>query len=750
VAVLQHSRSVTARPQQALSSAIWELLEVRWAVLATALFAAGGLAQLLGAPAPVWWALYLACYASGGWKPALSGLQALRNKSLDVDLLMVVAAIAAAAIGHVFDGALLIVIFATSGALEAVVTHRTADSVRSLLGLAPEQATRLSSDGDEDLVDTAELAVDDFVLIRPGERVGADAEVVDGASEVDQSSITGEPLPVLKQPGDQVFAGSLNGAGALRVRVAREAADSVVARIVALVEQASATKAKTQLFIERVEQRYSVGVVLATVALFAIPLAWGAALEPTLLRAMTFMIVASPCAVVLATMPPLLSMIANTGRHGVLVKSAVATEQFGHTSVVAFDKTGTLTEGIPRVAEIEAVTAGISAEDVLTLAAAAEQPSEHPVARAVLAAARERKLRIPCAKEFVSAPGQGVTATVCGHLVRVGSAALLDCMPTSQGGDETAQAEALVAELEHAGRTAVVVLIDEIPAGVLAIADRLQPDACDTVAALTMLTGRSPVLLTGDNAGAARRLAAEVGIADVRAGLLPADKVDAVKTLRAEGNTVLLVGDGVNDAPAMAAADIGVAMGRHGSDLALETSDSIIVRDELATLPKVIDLSRRARRVVMANLAFAVAVIGALVTWDILGTLPLPLGVAGHEGSTVVVGLNGLRLLRAAVWRRARPSIRPPSGSTQSRLPGQSWEKCLPSQPAEHGSTQRCDDAAPQIRQPRGDGPRFDELQGFVAESAIGRQRPTQSNSSARSHGGRERVGGGCQDTEHE
>jgi heavy metal translocating P-type ATPase len=668
-------RPRVVRAPRSVWSRLWDLTEIRWAALATGLFAVGGLAQLLGAPAPVWWTLYLACYVTGGWEPALAGLRALRERTLDVDVLMIVAALAAAAIGQVFDGALLIVIFATSGALEAFVTRRTADSVRALLDLAPERATRLSCEDAEasakddraedagagEVVDTAELVVGDLVLVRPGERIGADGRVVGGVSEVDQASITGEPMPVLKQPGAEVFAGTLNGTGALRIRVGRAAADSVVARIVALVEQASATKARTQLFIEKVEQRYSVAVVVATVALVAIPLAFGAGFTPTLLRAMTFMIVASPCAVVLATMPPLLSTIANAGRHGLLVKSALVMERFGQTTLVAFDKTGTLTEGTPRVAEIEPIPrVGLSTDDVLALAAGAEQPSEHPIARAVVAAARDRNLSVPAAEGFSSTPGRGVTAVVAGRPVRVGSPALLaettdPTGPTADVGDAVRRALGLAGQLENVGRTAVVVLVDNAPAAVLGIADRLRPDARDTVAALTALTGNSPVLLTGDNPRAAARLAAEVGITDIRAGLLPADKVDAVKAWQADGHRVLLVGDGVNDAPAMAAANLGVAMGRRGSDLALETADAIIVRDELGTLATVIGLSRRARRVVSANLAFAATVIVALVTWDIASTLPLPLGVAGHEGSTVVVGLNGLRLLRAAAWRRAAP-----------------------------------------------------------------------------------------------
>ncbi|MDQ2826389.1 MAG: heavy metal translocating P-type ATPase [Actinomycetota bacterium] len=652
---------VERRPaSRAPTSSLWRVLslgEVRWAAAATVLFALGGAAQLGRAPAAVWWAFYLACYATGGWEPALAALRALREKTLDVDLLMIVAGLIAASIGQVVDGALLIVIFATSGALEAFATRRTADSVRALLDVAPEEATRLGPDGHEELVATAELLIGDMVLVRPGERIGADGEVLEGASEVDQASITGEPLPVLKEPGDDVFAGTLNGTGALRLRVTRAAADSVVARIVALVEDASATKARAQLFIEKVEQRYSLGVVVATLGLFFVPLALGADLRPTLLRAMTFMIVASPCAVVLATMPPLLSAIANAGRHGLLVKSAVVMEKFRQVTVVAFDKTGTLTEGTPRVSEVQLVpAAGLRSDELLALAAGAERPSEHPLARAIVTAATDRGLSIGHAADFTSAPGRGVSATVAGREVRVGSPALLVDLRRSMAMERTNardQAEAMVGALESAGRTAVVVIVDGIPAGVLGLADRLRPNARATVAALAALTGSVPILLTGDNPIAAGRLAAEVGITDVRAGLLPSDKVSEVDALQAAGERVLLVGDGVNDAPAMAAAHLGVAMGRHGSDLALETADAVIVRDELSILPKVMHLSARAHRLVKANLIMAAAVIGVLIAWDIIGILPLPLGVAGHEGSTMVVGLNGLRLLRRVAWDRA-------------------------------------------------------------------------------------------------
>ncbi|PJE99641.1 cadmium-translocating P-type ATPase [Streptomyces carminius] len=626
---------------------ILALPEARWALAALALFLAALPPYLLGAPAWLWGPLFAAVYVTGGWEPGREGLRALRDRTLDVDLLMVAAALGAAALGQVLDGALLIVIFATSGALEAVATARTADSVRGLLDLAPATATRLLPGGAEEEVPAGELTVGDTVLVRPGERIGADGRVVAGESEVDQATITGEPLPVGRRAGDEVFAGTMNGTGALTVRVERDPSQTVIARIVRMVEAASETKAPTQLFIEKVEQRYSIGMVIATLAVFGVPLLFGDELRSALLRAMTFMIVASPCAVVLSTMPPLLSAIANAGRHGVLVKSAVVMERLGQIDTVAFDKTGTLTEGTPRVTELRPLPgSGLTEDGLLALAAAAERPGEHPLARAVTGAARERGLPLAEATGFTAAPGRGVSAVVGGRTVRVGSPARL--LPPGTG-----PVHATVRELEEAGRTAIVVLRDGAPVGVLGIADRPRPDAAAAVAALAESTGRPPALLTGDNERAARRLAAQVGITDVRAGVLPQDKASAVQAWERQGRKVLLVGDGVNDAPALAAAHCGVAMGGAGSDLALETADAIVVRDELAAVPAVVELSRAARRLVVQNLVIAGTFIAVLVAWDLIGTLPLPLGVAGHEGSTVVVGLNGLRLLREAAWKNA-------------------------------------------------------------------------------------------------
>ncbi|MFE2701076.1 heavy metal translocating P-type ATPase [Streptomyces mirabilis] len=633
------------------------LPEARWALLATAAFLSALPLHFADAPGWTYGPLYAIAYLAGGWEPALEGLRALRGKTLDVDLLMIVAALGAAAIGQVLDGALLIVIFATSGALEALATARTADSVRGLLDLAPATATRVTADGEES-VRVNRLSVGDELLIRPGERIGADGRVLDGTSEADQATITGEPLPVLKTPGDEVFAGTLNGTGALRVRVERDPADSVIARIVTLVEEASRTKAPTQLFIEKIEQRYAVGVVAATLTVFAVPLAFGADLTGALLRAMTFMIVASPCAVVLATMPPLLSAIATAGRHGVLVKSALAMERLSEIDTAALDKTGTLTEGAPEVTAVcPATGSGLDEDALLALAAAAEHPSEHPLARAIVVAARARDLRLAPARDFTAKPGHGVTATVDGRFVTVGRPdsgldAEADTDAEAEADTDAGTGTRMDRDTDVEGGTVVRVERDGALVGTLVLADRPRADAAETAAGLTALTGTSPVLLTGDNPRAAAQVATATGITDVRASLLPEDKVTAVRELQRAGRKVLFVGDGVNDAPALAAAHAGVAMGRAGSDLALETADAVVVRDELAAIPAVVRLSRAARRLVVQNLLVAGTFITVLVLWDLLGHLPLPLGVAGHEGSTVLVGLNGLRLLRESAWRR--------------------------------------------------------------------------------------------------
>jgi cation-transporting P-type ATPase J len=634
------------RRRSALST-LAGLSEARWAALALVTFLAGGALVLLGSAAWAWGPLLAACYAAGGWEPALAGLRALRARSLDVDLLMVVAALGAAAIGQVLDGALLIVIFATSGALEAWATARTEEAVGGLLALAPAGARRVRSDGDEEDVEVGALAVDDVIAVRPGEAIGADGVVVSGTAEVDQASITGEPLPVAKTPGGEVYAGTVASGGALRVRVVRPAAESVVARIAMLVEEASRTKARTQQVVERIEQRWSVGVVVVTLAVFGAPLALGSSLDAALLRAMTFMIVASPCAVVLATMPPLLAAVANAGRRGLLVRSAPVMERLGAVDAVVLDKTGTLTLGAPRVVSVTATDGDDAA--LLALAAAVEGPSEHPLGRAVAALARERGLDVGPVSGFEATPGVGVRGRVGGRLVEVARPGPVgDSTDAGAAGVPGADGACAVGVAEAEARGDTVVVVRDLDAdralGVVVLTDTLRAEAPAVVAGLAARTTIPPVLATGDHPRAAATIAARLGVQDVRAGLLPEDKAAVVAGLRSAGRTVAVVGDGVNDAPALAAGDVGVAM--HGVELTVRAADVVVLDGGLRRLPWLLDLGRRARRTVIANLVVAGVLIAGLVAWDLVGHLPLALGVAGHEGSTILVALNGLRLLR--------------------------------------------------------------------------------------------------------
>jgi heavy metal translocating P-type ATPase len=627
------------------------LPEVRAALISSSLLVLSVLAPLVHASNRVAWVLNAGCYVTAGWGPARTGLRAARQRKIDVELLMVVAALCAAGTGQAFDGALLFVIFATSRAIAAIATRRTQDSVSSLLTLAPDHAVKIVPGGGEEQVAAGCLAVGDLLLVRPGDRIAADGVVESGVSEVDQASITGEPLPAPKSPGAEVFAGTVNGVGMLRVRVTRAGGESVVARIAALVEQASATKSKTQQRLDDLEQRYSAGVVLVTGTIMLLPFLLGTPFEPSLLRAMAFMIVASPCALTLATMPALLAAIANAGRHGVLVKGAAVMERLGKTTTVVFDKTGTLTVGAPRLVRVIALPgSGFDADEILRLAAAAERASEHPVAAAITGEAAAKGLRLPEVLDFRAEPGRGVRANVAGRCVVVESAA---------GGPEIAgRRTAAVRNFESAGYTVLLVAVDAVPSGILALTDGIRPDAATTIDRLAAVIDDQPVVLTGDGLAAALRTAEQVHIRDVRAPLLPGQKADAIAELQARGKRVMYVGDGINDAPALTTADVGLAMA-HGADLALETSDVVVVSEDLAVVPALISMSRRAHAVMVQNLLLAATVIAALVSIDLIATLPLPAAVAGHEGSTLVVALNGLRLLSARSWRGHRVARRP-------------------------------------------------------------------------------------------
>jgi Cd2+/Zn2+-exporting ATPase len=597
---------------------------------------AGWLAARRGASARVSAALFLFAYVVGGYRQAIEGVTKLvRERELEVDLLMVVAAIGAAAIGAWADGALLILIFALSGTLEGYASARTKRDIEALMALHPEEAL-VVRDGREARVAASTLVVGDVVIVKPGERISADGRIVEGTSAVDQASITGESMPVDKHPGDEVFAGTINGHGALRILASRAAAETVLARIVQLVQEAQNRRPPAQLFIERFERSYAKVVVVGALLLALVPpLVLGWTFHAALYRSMIFLVVASPCALAAAMMPTLLSALSNGARNGVLFKGSSFIETVGQLGAVAFDKTGTLTTGTPQITDVIALD-GEEIDHVLSMAAAVETLSSHPLARAIVAEAKQRGLAVPVATNHESTGGAGAQAIVDGARCVIGKPGMFASVPAS------------VLErrlgLEAEGKT-VVLVGDEKVRGLLALRDTVRPEARAAVAELRRLGIRHVVMLTGDGAAAAHAIAAEVGIDEVHADLLPQDKTRVVEDLVRRYGRVAMVGDGVNDAPALAAATVGIAMGAAGTDVALETADVVLTTDDLGKVPYAVALGRRALGVVKQNLVVALGVIVTLVIADLLGRINLPTGVVGHEGSTLLVTLNGLRLL---------------------------------------------------------------------------------------------------------
>jgi Cd2+/Zn2+-exporting ATPase len=596
-------------------------------------------AEAAGAPPIAWRALYILAYVTGGYSGMVGGLAALRQGMLDVNILMIIAALGAAALGDWLEGGVLLLLFSLSETLQTYALGRTKGAVRALMDLRPDQATR--REGEQLVtVPVENLVPGDVVVVRPGERLPADGRVARGTSDVDQATITGESVPVPKQPGDPVFAATINGTGVLDIEVTRRASESTVARIIDLVAEAQATRAPTQRLIDRFGNRYAWAVILGSLATLVIPIAFlGWTFDEAFYRAMTLLVVASPCALVISTPASYLAGIANAARHRVLFKGGAFLEAAADIDTVAIDKTGTLTHGRPALTDIVTLD-GRSEDELLALAAAVEGQSEHLIARAVVAGARERGLVFAEAVGARALPGIGIEAWVEGELVQIAS-------PKQGQMGEGFEPELLrlVETLEIQAKTAMVVS-NGGPIGVLAVADTPRPAARATLAALRAAGVKRIAMVTGDNLHVARAVAAEVGIApeDVFAGLMPEEKVTVVERLMAEGR-VAFVGDGVNDAPALASAALGIAMGAGGSDVALETADVVLMGDQIERLGYVFELGRAARRVVKQNIAFSVGVIVVLVLATLLRGIPLPLGVVAHEGSTVLVVLNGLRLL---------------------------------------------------------------------------------------------------------
>jgi Cd2+/Zn2+-exporting ATPase len=588
-------------------------------------------------------ALYIVAYAAGGWFGLVASFEALKEKTLNVDLLMILAALGAAVIGQPAEGAMLLFLFSLSNTLQSFAMDRSRKAIEKLLDLRPAQATvrrgsRLVS------LPIEQLTLGDVVLVRPGERFPIDGEVVAGASDVDQATITGESMPVHKEISDLVFASTVNGTGSLEIRVTRLAKDTTLARIVKMVEEAQSTKANTQRMLDSFEERYAIFVLAAAVLLIFIPwLVLGQGFQPTFYRAMTWLVVASPCALVISTPASILSAIANGARHGVLFKGGVHLEKTATLKVLAFDKTGTLTSGNPTLTEIH--TFGeLDENGMLRLVAALESRSEHPLAKAIVQAAHARTLSLPQSTGFRAIPGQGVEGVVESQTLWVGNERMFE----ERGVQLPVEISRKADELHQAGETAMYVYSASSQGflGLLAVADTLRADAMDMIKALKAAGIERVVMLTGDNPQVAARIAERAGVDEFHAGLLPQDKVTVLQTLRRKYGPVAMVGDGVNDAPSLATADIGIAMGGAGTDVAIETADVVLMSDDLHKIPFAIGLARQARRVVWQNLTFAMAVIVVLIASAFGAQLPLPIGVIGHEGSTVLVVLNGLRLLR--------------------------------------------------------------------------------------------------------
>jgi Cd2+/Zn2+-exporting ATPase len=613
-----------------------------------------------------------------GYPIARSAWRALIvHRQININTLMMIAAIGAVVIGAYTEAGLVMVLFAIGEALEGYTTERARRSIRSLMAVAPNEATLLTTDDagratqdgsppghhsapvwQERRVSVSDLRIGDLILVKPGERIPMDGRVVNGASSVNQAPITGESMPVEKRSGDEVFAGAINGEGALEVEVTRLAADNVIARIVRMVTEAQEHKAPAERFVDRFARYYTPAVVgLAIVIAIAPPLLLGAPFMPTandqgwLYRALELLVVACPCALVISTPVAIISAIGNAARHGVLIKGGAYLEALAGVRAVAFDKTGTLTEGQPRVIKVRSVRCADPetgrcehCADLLALASAVERRSEHPLARAVVAAAEGERLtaRYPAAHSVQALAGRGVRGWVADREVQIGSHVYFDeVLPHDQAVCDE------VNELSANGLTPVLVGADGAFAGYLGIADPVRESSRRAVDELHRSGIRATVMLTGDNAQTAQAVASQVGVTDVRAGLLPEQKLAEIKALRDQHGAVAMVGDGVNDAPALATATVGIAVG-DGTAQALETADVVLMGDDLCKLPLALRLSRAAMRTTRSNIALAIGIKLAILVLVLLGLGTMWLAVLADVGASLLVTLRGMRLF----WRR--------------------------------------------------------------------------------------------------
>jgi Cd2+/Zn2+-exporting ATPase len=617
----------------------WENPVLSLPLLGGAMLAIAQLGHLRAMPRSLELVLYTLSFVLSSYYTAPKVIEALRSFRFDVDVLMFAAAAGACALGKFDEAALLLFLFGVGSAGETLALGRARQAIEALARLAPETATVRDPDGRERVVRVEQLRPGDIVVIRASERIPADGVVIAGASTVDQSAITGESIPVEKAPGSELLAGTINGNGAMFMSVERAARESTLARIIGLVEAAQASKAPTELLTERIERRYVPAILITTVALMALPLLLADELwAKWFYRAMAFLTAASPCALAIGTPAAVLSGIARAARGGVLVKGGAHLETLGRVRAIAFDKTGTLTEG--RAILTDVVPLGEwTRPEALRLAASVEKSSTHPLAVAIVAAAEAEGLHVVRADQVEQRPGLGVTGVVAGRQVAVGHPHRVAQQVAS------AAIAARLQDLEAAGRTAVLCAVDGEPAALFGITDRPRATAREVIDALRAADVQEVAMLTGDNARAAEAVANEIGVDSFHAGLLPSDKLARLRDLRAQHGRVAMVGDGVNDAPALAAADVGIAMGGAGAHVALETADVVLMTDDLTRLPEAIGLARFSRRIILQNLVIALGVIAVLAPTAALGGATLGVAVVFHEGSTVLVVLNALRLL---------------------------------------------------------------------------------------------------------
>jgi Zn2+/Cd2+-exporting ATPase len=624
------------RTQEAERPPFWRTPRAISVFASALLFALGLALGLAGAPEQASVAAYLAAIVVGGVPIFRAAIAGLRARHMDMNVLMSAATIGAVGIGQWAEAASVVVLFAAGNALQVYAIDRTRGAVRALARLAPDEVL-VRRDGSERLVGADEVAVGETVVVRPGERLALDGDVVEGSTTVDESPVTGESTPVEKGPGDSVYSGSLNGDGGILIRVLREASDSTLQRIARLVEEAQSTKAPAEQFVDRFSRLYTPIVVAVAVVLAVVPPLLGGEFGTWFYRALALLIIACPCALVISTPVTVVSGIGAASRRGILVKGGAALEAAGRLKALAFDKTGTLTEGRPVVSRVVPLD-GRDETEVLALGAALERRSEHPLAHAILAAADGADL--PWVKGFRSLAGRGAEGLVDGEKYLIGSPRLF----AERGIAFDGATEALEA-VEAAGETPIILGDEKAPVAVFGIADSVRPDARLTLDSLRRAGVGELVMLTGDAEAPARRIAEELEIG-YRARLLPEQKVKAVRELVSKHGYAGMVGDGVNDAPAMAASSVGFAMGAAGTDVALETADVALMHDDLPKLAEAVRLSRSAEGIIKQNVAVSILIKGLFVLLAPFGLVALWLAVLADMGTSIAVTLNGLRLFR--------------------------------------------------------------------------------------------------------